>query len=48
MVGQLRLEWKIIFKFQLIDFHAPIDDKVIKQLLNNDAIPLDLENKQIT
>lgn len=37
-------EWKIIFKFQLIDFHAPIDDKVIKQLLNNDAIPLDLEN----
>ena len=40
----LDAEWKIIFKFQLIDFHAPIDDKVIKELLNNDAIPLDLEN----
>lgn len=37
-------EWKIIFKFQLIDFHAPIDDKIIQQLLNNDSIPLDLEN----
>ncbi len=40
----LEPDWKIIFTFQLISFHAPIDDKVLRKILNEDALALDLEN----
>lgn len=37
-------EWKIIFQTQLVRTQGPIDDKALELLINDYAIPLDLQN----